>query len=307
MALLGVEWILRELVEPFERMPAAGASALVESLFGITPLALELLETERDDSFRVRAAEGDYVLKVAHPGDDPALIELQALAMRRALADGVPVQRLIEPVAEPSVGGRAVRLLTWLPGTLLGRVSPTLEEVQLLGAALGRLGASVAGLDHPAAHRTIAWDLQSLALLRGAPRPDATTPAFDAMDGVDVASLPRQFIHNDFNLGNVLVDADDSRYVVGILDFGDALVGPRVQDVAVALAYLVPESGDPTPVIDAFVAGYGRLTRAELAALPLFIGARLAQRIILPPLLGDDDPARTERLIRTLENLQRTP
>ncbi len=302
-----MDWILRDLVEPFERMPAADAATLLRDQFGVTASSLQLLDTERDDTFRVRTADGDLVLKIAHPADDPNLIDLQVGAMQRALDRGVPVQRLIPSASgalAPTVDGRVVRLLSWLPGGLLGDANPTLEQVGLLGAALARLAASVADLDHPAAHRTIAWDLQSFAVLRDAERPPLTTAVLDAFDELDLAVLPRQFIHNDFNLGNVLVDARESAYVVGVLDFGDALVGPRIQDVAVALAYLVPQNGDPAPVIAAFTEGYGTLSPAETDALPTLIAARLVQRITIPPLLGAGAPPAA--LIRTLENLLRT-
>jgi Ser/Thr protein kinase RdoA (MazF antagonist) len=78
-----------------------------------------------------------------------------------------------------------------------------------------------------------------------------------------------------------------------------------VQDLAVALAYLLPDGGDPAPTIAAFVGGCERVTPllpAELDALPTLIAARLAQRIILPPLL-DPGLVPSPALLRTLERL----
>ena len=51
-----MEPLLRDLVEPFDRMPRAEASTLLETLYGLRPTELEQLDSERDDSFRVTAA-----------------------------------------------------------------------------------------------------------------------------------------------------------------------------------------------------------------------------------------------------------
>ncbi|MEE4417602.1 phosphotransferase, partial [Klebsiella pneumoniae] len=51
------------------------------------------------------------------------------------------------------------------------------------------------------------------------------------------SSLKTQIIHNDFNLHNILVDPAEPLEIAGIIDFGDMVFAPRVNDLAVALAY----------------------------------------------------------------------
>ena len=50
--------------------------------------------------------------------------------------------------------------------------------------------------------------------------------------------LRRQVIHNDFNPHNVLADAVDDTRIAGVIDFGDMVHAPLVQDLATACAYL---------------------------------------------------------------------
>jgi len=291
--------VLLELAEPFERMTPAAASVLLLEHYGLRSTRLELLDTERDDSFKVITAAGLYVLKVAHPSDDPAVIEMQGAAMERAAAAGLPVQRVIAPVRELPKG-RTVRLLTWLEGDLLAHTPPDLRSC---GRMLGQLAAALTGFEHPAAHRHFAWDLQVFTELRAAPHPAVADLVFERFAALDLDALPHQFIHNDFHPGNVLVTEGT---VVGILDFGDSLHSARVIDVAVALAYLLPDTGDALQQVDPFVDGYESVTpllAAERDAIPTLVAARLVQRIVLNSLLPDPDRDAIERSTRILEKL----
>ena len=297
-----MESLLRNLTEPFAALTEARASVLLQEHWGIDATSLERLDTERDDSFRVRTTSGDFVLKVAHPSDSVRHIALQTAALQHAGRAGMPVQRVIPTSrGHHSVDAdhRVARVLSWLPGDLM-RAPADPDRIAAIGSALARLASALRTFDHPGGGRTFAWDLQSFGRLD---HPfDGVSERFAALD---LAALPHQVIHNDFHPGNLLVDADDPGWVTGILDFGDALFAPRVQDLAVALAYLVPEEGDPGETIGAFVAGYGTVTPLETAeqdALATLVAARLVQRIVLPTLIDGYDPAVAAKT-RTLTNL----
>ena len=289
--------LLSELAKPFERMTAAEASALLEQNWGIEATGLTLLDTERDDTYRVDTAHGRYVLKVAHPDDDPLYVNLQTAAMSYAAEDpSLPVQSLVlsvEGEVEPTVSHagreRIARVLTWLDGATI-EPGQTFAQFTILGATLARLGEALSTFDHPAAHRTFAWDLQSLEVIRAHEHPAVADIVFDEFAALDLAALPHQVIHQDFHPGNVLVDPRDSRYVVGILDFGDTVYSARVADLGVAIAYHLPAEGNPRPVLDAFLQGYESVTPlsdAERDAVPTLIAARLVQRIVLPGIVSN--------------------
>ena len=70
-----------DLAAPFEHLTEQNAAALLASVYGIDAASLDRLDTERDDSFRVATANAEYVLKVAHPTDDPLYVNLQTAAM----------------------------------------------------------------------------------------------------------------------------------------------------------------------------------------------------------------------------------
>lgn len=292
MHVSGFVW---ELDAPFERMTDAAASALLRDVYGLEPLALELLDTERDDSFRVTTADRQYVLKVANPTDSLDDIEFQTLAMQHAAtADPrLPIQQVLPALDgsfHPVVNGRVVRLLSWLDGTLLMDVVRTPATLHGLGGSLARLATALRGFDHPAAHRTFAWDIQSLGALRPLldlgdfPTVAAFLDRFEEVVLPRMADLPQQFVQQDFHLGNVLVGDEPPHPVTGILDFGDALWTARATDIGVALAYLAPRDEPPWPFLKHFVAGYRcvtELTQDELELIPAFTAARQAQRILM--------------------------
>lgn len=275
-------------------MTVAEASALLLELYGVDAAELERLDTERDDSFRVTAGDRRYVLKVAHPDDDPLYVNLQTAAMSFAAEDAaLPLQSLVltlDGEVEPSSGGRVVRLLTWLDGTPLHDVTPTSDQLFLLGATLGGLNEALSTFDHPAAHRAFVWDAAQLPLVRHMldEYPMAETRAafelFDRKVQPALAELPRQVIHNDFHLGNVLVDPHSEAFVTGIIDFGDVVHTVRVADLAVALSYLIYPSQHTQAELDRFQAGFESrvaLSDGEKAVLPGLIIARLAERILV--------------------------
>lgn len=287
--------VLEQLVEPFERMPPAEASRILTELYGLPAAELEPLPTERDDSFRVAAGGQHFSLKIAHPSDDHAVIEMQLAAMVHAAAvdPGIPLQKVVlgldgRPVQ--SAHGRAARLLSWLPGELARGQEPTPAQLHASGVMLGRLNRALSTFEHPAAHRSLAWDLRHLGMLRELAT-DATAHVIDRFE-ISVAplldGLPQQVIHNDFHPANILVDERSPHYVVGVLDFGDVVHAARVSDLGVALAYLAPQ-GDLLTGVQPFIDGFETvvpLLPEEKAVLPDLVSARLVQRILLSGLLA---------------------
>jgi hydroxylysine kinase len=291
-----------ELVTPFEPVTDAAAIALLAERYGIPDAIVARLATERDDSFSVTSAYGKFVLKVAHPDDDPLLVNLQtsAMAFANEVDPAIPLQRVlpsldgeIEATLETDVGDRSMRVLTWLPGRLLRDTTPTADQLFEFGAMQGRLAAALEDFRHPAAKREIAWSVEHLAGLRPMLEfaPDLA-PAFERFVGLGdtIAALPHQVVHNDLTPDNVLVSPGSTTgepFVAGIIDFGDTLYTARAIDLAVAASYLLdPEVGLAS--IEPLVEGYrtrNRLEPAELELLPDLIRGRLLQRVLIPTYL----------------------
>lgn len=280
----------------FDHLSEDEAIEISEVWFGVHAERADRLHTERDDSFRLQTRHGERVLKVAHPADSAMDIERQLRAAEHVAKfdHSIPVQRIVKTQESglwlelPS--GRVARMLHWLPGELLLNVPAGSVQLAALGDAFGRVTRALGSFVDDGVAPPSAWNLQTVprltTLLAEYPN-DAVAEAitrFTKRVVPLVDQLPVQFIHNDFNPGNVLVDRTDPRFVVGILDFGDAVRSFRVAELAVALSYqLSPLRHNWTnlaPMIEAFTQ-HVPLNETEVGLLPDLVAARFAQRILI--------------------------
>jgi Ser/Thr protein kinase RdoA (MazF antagonist) len=163
-----------------------------------------------------------------------------------------------------------------------------------MGSALAALGKALADFDHPASDYPLLWDIKQAAGLRGL-LDTVADPALrdlldDRLETFTSAVLPRlaglrwQVIHNDLNPGNVLFVENDHDQVAGIIDFGDMIRAPLVDDVAVACAYLCRRDDGSLADMLEFLRGYHGvtpLTPEEFEVLPYLVTARNMTTIVI--------------------------
>jgi 4-aminobutyrate aminotransferase-like enzyme/Ser/Thr protein kinase RdoA (MazF antagonist) len=237
--------------------------------------------SERDQNFRLAGSDGrDWVLKIANPAEDPAILDMQTRALLR-------IEQVDPELAVPRVkttpdgalfhqidgsDGRRfiVRVLSYLPGLLLDDVTlhPTL--VRDFGTITARLARALRGFFHPAARHELLWDLTQAPGVRPLTHhignPGHRRAVEEVLDHFEAEVLPKlrmlraQVIHNDINLVNTLVNGDR---VTGVIDFGDLIHAPLVADLAVPIAELIVESTDPMASAAEFTASYHAVTPLE--------------------------------------------
>jgi hydroxylysine kinase len=261
---------------------------------------------ERDRNFALDAEDGRrYVLKFANPAEDPAVTDLQVRALEHvATADPqFPVPRVVRQpngAAEaelPQPDGTALRarLLTWLPGTSLGRAPHTPAQRRALGQGLARLDLALRDFSHPAGPHPLIWDVAQASRLREllsylesakARGMVATTlDEFESRVTPRWALLRRQVVHNDLSPSNTLVDSGNPDRFAGLIDFGDMVETALVVDVAVGATGQLGEDEDPIEAMADFVAGFQDvlpLTATETSVLPSIVAARMCQDLVLP-------------------------
>ncbi len=278
---------------------AAVLSALADR-WGIAA-ELKRLPTECDQVFLVAEVSGRRrVLRIVSGAKAEAELLLQnaALGAVRRHAPQLPV-----PVVIPSLAGRAVEqldaagvhhsatLYTYLVGEPVGRTVGSRAQREELGATLAHLDCALANLDWPSESDPFPWNVLRVGELRpllvderdAGRRRLAEAAIDDFMQGAQGAlhAMPRQFIHNDFNAKNVLVDLARPEVVTGIIDFGDLLRAPRIVDLGVAIARQI---GVDRPVEDGadIVGAYHRVSplgEEEIGLLHHIVCARLAIRL----------------------------
>ena len=253
------------------------------------------------------SADGTYVLKVANAGEDHAVLDLQ-LAMLRHLertAPDLPVPRVVDTVDGAGYadvtgpnGAHRVRLVTHLDGDVLARVPrtprPRTRTRPNHRAAVGRPRRLRPPGGAPC--RTSCGTSTVLPVvipwLDDVADPDDRAVVRLAFDRYEqrvapvLHRLPVSVLHQDANDFNVLVRDDGSGVprISGIIDFGDATSGRRVNELAVALAYALLDVPDVAATARRMIGGYtefAALSADELRVLFDLVVARLAMSVVI--------------------------
>src|SRR5215831_6910585 len=255
-----VNAFLATMVAPSRPLPTERVLALVREHYGFEPLATRLTG-ERDENFRLSLADGaEYVLKIANPAENPAETDLQTAALLHIekTDPALPCPRVLRDrtggthvrFADECGAERTARVLTFLPGRLLGASHRSQRQRADCGRIGARLTLALRGFEHPAAKRTIVWDVRHTGhmrrLLEELPRFPYQSTARELLERLvpriesQLPPLRHQVVHNDLNPLNILVDPADEDRVTGVIDFGDMTHTALIADVAVTAAELIP-------------------------------------------------------------------
>ena len=302
-----VEAFMATMVMLPQPLPLTRAATVVRENYGLEARVARLTG-ERDENFRATAADGsEYVLKVAHPAEDLGVTDLSTAALLHLERQdpALPCPRVVRARDDHSHvrfvdelrTERTARLLSYLPGRPLGRShrsAPLRVECGRLG---GRLVRALRTFRHPAAHRTIVWDVRHAAhlarLVGEVPGFPYRHEALTLLDGIvpridtQFPQLRQQIVHNDLNPKNILVAGRDE--VTGIIDFGDMTYTAVIADVAVTAAEHIPEdcsagSGEAAASVRDVANGYHEsvpLAAQELAILGTLVAARLVANMVV--------------------------
>src|ERR1700732_4680955 len=169
-----VDAFMATMVVQSSPVPIERAVALVREHYGLETHAARLTG-ERDENFKLSAPDGtEYVLKIANSAEQPAVTDLPTAALLHLekIDPAFPCPRVVRECkgggiyvrfADEDGHERTARVLTYLPGRLLG----TAVRSQRQRAACGRIGArlttALRTFEHPAAHRAIVWDVRHAA------------------------------------------------------------------------------------------------------------------------------------------------
>lgn len=269
---------LEQLKIQFEP-PAFGLAEAEEILARCYGLAGQLspLVGERDQNFKLETDDGRlFVLKISGATEDAKTVDFQvkALAHIAKVAPRLPIPKdqidkngeLYSRQTMSDGQSHLIRLVTYLAGSPLLSLGPDCRgAIYEMGQTQGQICRALSSFFHPTAAYAMPWNTSKGMMLepefvslldadqaaRFRPHADRllteTLPALQA--------LRSQVIHNDVHTGNVLLD--ESGRVSGIIDFGDIVFAPLIQDLAVSAASIADFCpSDPGPAIQELVRGF---------------------------------------------------
>lgn len=284
---------------------------------------IERLAGERDCNFRVDMDGTSWVLKITHPDEDPSVAEFQTAALQHVAdrAPDLPIPevrktsdgRLFHHLAQaPDGKPRLVRVVSWLDGRPMASGALDDAAQQQLGGLMAQLDLALADFSHPAQNHELVWDLSRAHHLRDRlqhiSNPQLQALAGAALDGhaqdfgPRAQKLRRQVIHNDMNPHNILLSpAGDS--LTGVIDFGDMVSAPLINELGVALSYQMCAEGHPLAGAARIAAAYHSvlpLLTEELRILPGLMAARMATTVTTSHWMTAEQPENRDYLLRNM-------
>jgi Ser/Thr protein kinase RdoA (MazF antagonist) len=106
------------------------------------------------------------------------------------------------------------------------------------------------------------------------------------------------------NQCNVIVDFNEDGLVIGMIDFGDMVYAPLVNDLAVAAAYQTIATGNLIQGTIHLLSGYQKeypLNENELALLPALIINRITMTVIIGEWRGAQHPENKQYILGGVE------
>jgi len=313
-----VDSFMATMVAHSNPVPTAGAVALASERYGLEADATRL-SGERDENFKLTLPDGtEYVLKISNSAENAAVTDLQTAALLHiaSIEAELPVPRILRTpeghaqvrFEDASGVERTARILSYLPGRLVGDSVPSSRQRAACGRVGGRLSRALGSFEHPAARRAVIWDVRHVGYLSRlleqmasfAFRSCATELLERMVPEVDARfpMMRQQVVHNDLNPRNILVDPQNESRIIGIIDFGDLTRTALIADVAVAGAELIPpDCADPLTarecVLDVARAYHEctPLLASELATLGSLVAARLSMNIVVHEWHVDHNPS----------------
>jgi Ser/Thr protein kinase RdoA (MazF antagonist) len=307
--MTGVPWDALSAAGRRRRLRHTAVEALSRYEIAIDRLAL--VATDTNTVYRVDGRDGRWMLRIGIAGaiEHPLpQVRAEMRVLEHLAAAGLAVPRPVpardgslvqEVVVDGIPGARRCVLLEWLPGRILGeRVGP--RTAAAYGEMAARLHEELARFEPGPDFDIVSYDspfpFEEPVVLFDAPRSvlgaarrrlfGETRDRVQALIDRLGAGAPRQVLHGDLHVWNVITDG--SR--LGAIDFEDLMWGWPVQDIATTLYYKETEPHYAS-FRDAFRSGY-----SQVAAWPsdrevaTFIAAR-ALVMCNDALLLQDDPA----------------
>jgi homoserine kinase type II len=213
----------------------------------------EPLLAMNSSAWAVTSGAQRYVLRISDAGEEAGL-QAAAVLAERGLRTGAPVRMAVR-------GGRLVALLRFVNGRSLGSSE---ADVDLLGETLGRAHSLLVGAPVPVGLGRWPWASVDPTAIE---EPALRAAAVDAIAAAEALAptLTHGILQGDPAPEAFLADGHD----VALIDWGSAVHGPLLYDVASAWMYT------DDPVIAAY-ARTGPLAEDELAQARVLLAYRWA-------------------------------
>ena len=263
---------------------------------------------ERDQNFKLSAENGSkYVVKIAGPDEQPDIIDFQVRALLHLQNNSpqIPVPRIVRTQADECLSEitnaqgvkHAIRVVSYIDGIPYGEGDfPDAQSLQKIGAFMGGMVRALKDFEHSAARHFMPWNLANgIAVSRelwANAAEDVTslvTPLLDRLRHEVLPAInacPSQVVHNDGHPYNLLRGNIHSQDVVGLIDFGDMVYAPIINELAVTATTFQRNNAEDLSIVQDLLLGFHRVQPLSDKEVSLLWDA-IILRLIITVLLSD--------------------
>ena len=277
--------------------------------YGVTPEKEIRLDGYDSDNYSFEANGKKYVIKIF-----PETINTTLLRVQTEVLSGLDNEKHILPSILFTLGHETIyrsnidgaiscsTVFSYLEGDMLCDVGHSADLISDFGKTLAELDKQLLNIEGTVKlQNNDIWDLQNVLLCRDLLKfikdKSIREPIIYFLNQLEIRYLSQEltlrkcWIHGDANDRNVLTSHDK---VSGIIDFGDLRYSHLINEVAIALSYLLFWKEDPVETSCLFIRAYHKilpLTEKEIDLLYYLIGGRLCTTICMAIYKSHNNPS----------------
>jgi len=268
------------------------------SIFHNKKITLKKLNSERDKNFIININNrSTYVLKISNPEESINLLKLQDFVLKK-LDKRSNVRNFIPKKIHLSIKiykdelDRVcnVRILNFIKGKMYAEVNHNKKLEDSLGILLGHLSKELQNLNSPYAFRKFEWDPSNILwinkeiiLFKGNNKEIIlkNLQEHNIFVKKNLDKLRFSLTHGDANNYNLIVNKNK---VSGLLDYGDMIFAPTINDLAISLSYALMNKDDIYSTLKNIIVSYQKIfhiTFDEIFSLMTLVKARLTITVVM--------------------------
>ena len=261
-------------------------------------ILLRNLNSERDRNFLLNInSTQKYVLKVSNPKESRKILDLQDyvldnLGKRNSIKKYIPkkIHSSIKIYSDLMNRKCYVRILSYIDGKMYASIKHDSFLERSLGVLLGNLSTELQNLNKPSAFRKFEWDPSNISwinkeisLFKGNNKKIILKILNEQNIFVkkNLKKLRFSLTHGDVNNYNLVVKKNK---ISGLLDYGDMIYAPTINDLAVTLSYALMNKENLYLTLKNIIVSYHKIfqiTFDEIFSLMTLVKARLAITVVM--------------------------
>ena len=268
------------------------------TLFSHYKFSLKELNSERDINYLISLDnKKKYIIKISNTLESKEILKLQdfvlsTLNKRSSIKKIIPkkIHNKILTYTDASNSKCFVRILSYIEGKLYANYKNSSELEISLGTYLGILSNELKNIGHPSSFRkfewdpsTIEWTKKYINLFKSKKKEILKKNYNEFIKFVqkNKTHLRYSLTHGDPNNYNLVVSNNE---IIGLLDYGDMVYAPTINDLAISLSYALMNKKNFYNTLKNLITNYHNkfsINFAETLSLMSLVKSRLTITVIM--------------------------